>query len=193
MFEKDYLTPQEVAKLLMVSPVTVRQWAQRGEIEAMTTPGGHRRFLRPAVESFAKIRGIPLSEHDDSEVLRVLVVDDDPVTNDYLVKLLHNQNEQVETESAYNGFEAGSKIETFKPKIVLLDLMMPGLDGFEVARFIKRDSIRTAIRILAMTSSATDENIERIMEAGAEACLSKPLDPEKLLSTVFTQQRNTIG
>lgn len=54
--EKRYLTPNEVAEMLLVSPITVRQWAQRGLIRATTTPGGHRRFLKRDVESFARDR-----------------------------------------------------------------------------------------------------------------------------------------
>ena len=193
MIEKDYLTPQEVARLLMVSPVTVRQWAQRGEIQALTTPGGHRRFLRPAVEAFARTRGIPLAEFSNDDELRVLVVDDDEQLNRYLVELLKSQPDLGKVESAYNGFEAGVKIESFKPNVVLLDLMMPGLDGFEVARFIRSNPMRSFVRIIAMTAYAAEENIARVVEAGAEACIAKPIDSEKLLSMLFSSRRKAIG
>ena len=58
----DILTPTEVAELLAVSPVTVRQWAQKGLIEARTTPGGHRRFTREAVIDFARRMAMTLPE-----------------------------------------------------------------------------------------------------------------------------------
>jgi len=54
--QKTHLTPNEVAKLLMVNPVTVRQWAARGLLRSMATPGGHRRFLLSDVEEFARSR-----------------------------------------------------------------------------------------------------------------------------------------
>src|ERR1700747_1579164 len=54
---KTHLTPNEVAELLMVNPVTVRQWAARGLLRSLSTPGGHRRFLLSDVEEFARSRG----------------------------------------------------------------------------------------------------------------------------------------
>ncbi len=185
MTEKHYLTPQEVARLLMVSPVTVRQWAQRGEIEAATTPGGHRRFSHDAVSAFARKRGISLSGRDDNRALRVLVVDDDPQLNRFLTELFELRSPQVDVESASNGFEAGRKLESFKPDVMVLDLMMPGMDGFEVCHMVKNDPLRSAIRIVAITAFASEENVTRALEAGAEQCLSKPLDTDLLVNTVL--------
>ncbi len=56
--DKPYLTPNEVATLFMVSPITVRQWAQKGLLKAEVTVGGHRRFLRGEVERFARDHGL---------------------------------------------------------------------------------------------------------------------------------------
>ncbi len=179
MRKKEYLTPQDVARMLMVSPVTVRQWAQRGEIEAATTPGGHRRFTREAVLAFASRRGLRV---EGGEVpLRVLVVDDDEHLNRWLTLALNEADRGIEARSAFNGFEAGVQMETFRPEVVLLDLLMPDLDGFEVCRFIKRDPVRAATRIIAMTAYPSEHNLVRIREAGAEACLCKPVDLDHLL------------
>ena len=76
--QKTHLTPNEVAEMLMVNPVTVRQWAARGLLRSLTTPGGHRRFLLSDVEEFARSRGAtPVARHSGRPD-RVLVVDDDP-------------------------------------------------------------------------------------------------------------------
>src|SRR2546421_3015761 len=75
---KTHLTPNEVAEMLMVNPVTVRQWAARGLLRSLTTPGGHRRFLLSDVEEFARSRGAtPVARHSGRPD-RILVVDDDP-------------------------------------------------------------------------------------------------------------------
>lgn len=186
MSDSEFLTPQQVARLLMVAPVTVRQWAQRGELAFRSTPGGHRRYSREAVERFARQRGIPLASGGAEDGLRVLVVDDDPHINAFLTLLLREHDSGVQVESAHNGFEAGFRIESFSPDVVLLDLMMPDLDGFEVARFIKSDPVRAAIRIICITAYDTPENIARAINAGAEACLGKPLDTRRLLEQVFS-------
>ena len=84
----DILTPTEVAELLAVSPVTVRQWAQKGLIEARTTPGGHRRFTREAVIDFARRMAMTLPESfAPPSGTRVLIVDDDRQFNGMLVAL----------------------------------------------------------------------------------------------------------
>lgn len=178
----DLLTPQQVAELLMVSPVTVRQWAQKGDLKALVTPGGHRRFRLCDVETFGHQRG--MSIRFGQEVRRVLIVDDDPQLNGYLVELLGSLAEPVETEVATDGFDAGRKVLMFRPEVVLLDLMMPGLDGFEVCRRLKEDPSTSAVRIIAMTGYPSPGNIERIRAAGAEACLAKPISIQVLLDAI---------
>jgi len=178
----DVLTPQEVAELLMVSPVTVRQWAQKGELKALTTPGGHRRFRLHDVERFGRQRGLTLQRRDPAP--RILVVDDDPQLSGYLVELLASLPEPIVTEVASDGFDAGRKVLTFRPDVVLLDLMMPGLDGFEVCRRLKQDPATRDVRIIAMTGYPSPGNVARICAAGAEACLAKPVGIEPLLGAI---------
>lgn len=189
---KSYLTPNQVAELLMVSPTAVRQWAEKGELNALTTPGGHRRFLPGEVERFARTRGMTLNTGDGG-ALRVLVVDDDEQLSRYLVKLLGGFPEQLVTETANDGFAAGFKVKEFEPHVVLLDLMMPGLNGFEVCRQLKAGPNTKSIRVIAMTGYSSPENVEKILAAGAEICLPKPIDAQVLLEHLgLNQQAKTI-
>lgn len=181
--EKAYLTPYEVAELLMVAPVTVRSWAQKGLLRSLATPGGHRRFLREDVERFARDNGVSLDLRK-STGLKVLVVDDDPVFTDRLSAFLAGQGERVVVEVAHDGFDAGSKVHTFKPEVVVLDLMMPALDGFRVCRRIKADPATAAIRVIAVTGYPTPENVRRSLKEGAACCLGKPLDNDALLEAL---------
>lgn len=176
--DRAYMTPNEVAELLMVSPVTVRQWAQKGWVRAITTAGGHRRFLRQDIEQFARDRGMELISDGPP---RVLVVDDNRSFARYLADLLANQSTSIDTETAHDGFDAGRKVLQFSPDIVLLDLKMPGMDGFSVCQQLKDDEITRHIRIIAMTGYYTPDNEARILTAGAEACLAKPFDKRVLL------------
>ena len=189
VMRKSYLTPNQVAELLMVSPTAVRQWAEKGDLNALTTPGGHRRFLPAEVESFARKRGLTLNL-GNTGALRILIVDDDEQLARYLVELLNRFKEEIATETAGDGFAAGLKIHEFEPHIVLLDLMMPGLDGFEVCRQIKDNPATSAIRVIAMTGYRTEENVKRIIEAGAEECLEKPLNQDLLLELIGINQTN---
>ena len=189
--QKTHLTPNEVAELLMVNPVTVRQWAARGLLRSLTTPGGHRRFLLGDVEEFARSRGAtPVARHSGRPD-RVLIVDDDPNLGRFIAEIIQERDDHVETEIAHDGFEAGAMVESFRPHALVLDLMMPGMDGFEVCRRLRARPTLNHIRIVAVTGFPSTENVDRILAAGADACLSKPLDAEKLLAELGLTTRKT--
>jgi two-component system alkaline phosphatase synthesis response regulator PhoP len=84
-----------------------------------------------------------------------------------------------EVETADDGYEALIKVGDFKPELLILDIRMPNIDGFEVCRRIKGDKSLKDIRILAVTSYGED-NMERILKCGADYCLRKPLKLEEL-------------
>ena len=174
---KDFLTPNEAASLLMVSPITIRQWAQKGILEAQTTAGGHRRFSRHVVERFARERGIDLPGNDD----RLLIVDDNRQFNHYLQALFSAQVDHIEIFSAYDGFEAGRLVQQHKPDVVLLDVMMPGIDGIEVCRSLKSDPETAHIRVVAMTGYHSPELENKMLAAGAQVLLRKPFSSEEVL------------
>src|SRR6201985_3192084 len=113
--QKTPLTPNEVAELLMVHPVTVRQWAARGLLRSLTTPGGHRRFLLSDVEEFARSRGATPAALHSGRPDRVLIVDDDAPFTRFVAELIREHDPLVETEIASDGFEAGVKVEQFRP------------------------------------------------------------------------------
>lgn len=186
MSEKQLLTPTEVAKLLLVSPITVRQWAQKGLIESQSTPGGHRRFSLTAVQNFARQRGVSLDpapqDAEPVSALRILIVEDDVQLRSFLVELFSSREQEVIVATAASGFEAGIKMQTFAPDITLLDLMLPGMDGIEVCKQLKAIDNMNSIRVIAMTGYYCSENVEQILAAGAETCLRKPLDISQLLT-----------
>ena len=135
-------------------------------INAEFTPGGHRRFMVDEIERFASEHHISLPG-DAANDLRVLIVDDDEHISSYLAELMSKIGEaqglNLQTELAADGFDAGIKVLRFQPHAILLDLLMPGMDGFEVCRCLKDDPTTRAIRIIAVTAFPTNENIERII------------------------------
>jgi len=175
--EKTFLTPNEVAKLLLVSPITVRQWAQKGLLPAQTTAGGHRRFLLADIERFAAERGIELPQPEQ----QLLIVDDDRQLNDYLVALFTTEVPDLIVHSARDGFEAGRLVQQHKPSVVLLDVMMPGIDGLEVCRSLKADAATADIRIVAMTGFHSPELERSMLAAGARVLLKKPFDSDTVI------------
>ena len=169
------LTPREVAQQLGVSPVTVRHWALDGKLDFITTPGGHRRFLQQHIDHFVQAHGVNKASKKISK-LCLLIVEDDKDLSSYLTDFIESLELPIDSAVANDGFEAGELVHEFNPDLVLLDLMMPTLDGFSVCQRIKQNPKTRHIRVIAMTGYPSHQNMERILEAGAETCLAKLLD-----------------
>lgn len=184
--ETTYLTTVQAAKLLMVSPGSVRLWIGNGLLRAQVTPGGHRRILRRDLDLFARERGLALAPERTSR-FRVLIIEDDEQFAEYLEKVLTRLTEPVEVAVANSGFDAGFLARDFSPDAILLDLMMPTLDGFEVCDRLKRDPQTKDIRIVAMTGYYSEENLTRIVTLGASECLAKPFEVEDMLRAIGLQ------
>ena len=179
MRDKAVFTTFEAAKLCHVSPLSIINWVNAGRLPAFRTPGGHRRIRREDLARFMRENGIPLPEElrDGSGRPRVLVVDDEAAICDAIAESLSHRPTPYEVMTAADGFEAGRLVATFRPDVVLLDLRMPGLDGFQVCRTIKGDSETASTVVIAMTGYHTQETEARIVECGAVRCLSKPIEP----------------
>jgi excisionase family DNA binding protein len=176
---KPYLTPNEAASMLMVSPITVRQWASKGLLKAELTLGGHRRFLWHEIERFARENGLSLQRADSAGISRVLVIDADPGVSRALGSFLADQP-ALRLETAVDGFDAGIRIPQFNPDLVMVDLGLEHIDGFEICRRLKSDVVTRGIRLVGLTSAPTPELTARALACGAERCLVKPLDVKSL-------------
>jgi len=120
--------------------------------------------------------------HNRSTNKRILIVDDDLQVQKLLTVMFSSK--KFETKTASSGFEAGAKVVKFKPDLILLDLFMPEVSGFEVCKQIKKDSETSHIKILALTGYDSKVNRERIMEAGADDYMAKPVEKDVLLRHV---------
>ena len=187
MDQNAILTPTEAAKLLMISPVTLRQWAQKGKIKFHATLGGHRRFFYRDIIQFAKDKNIALLQNSGEQSLQVskiLIVDDDKPFVQIFETILKSHNPNWEINIAYDGFEAGIKTLQMLPDIIFIDLMLPGTLGDELCRNIKSNPELSAIRVIGITGYATKENIDDLLKAGAEAVFEKPLNFDSIYSLI---------
>jgi DNA-binding response OmpR family regulator len=113
---------------------------------------------------------------------RILVVDDDPITVELLTGVLEHYGYIVRV--AYDGLEALAKIEVEKPDLVLLNVMMPGMDGYEVCRRIKADPATAHIPVILVTGLADDASRVRGFEAGADDFINKPFHLLALMARI---------
>jgi DNA-binding response OmpR family regulator len=113
---------------------------------------------------------------------RILVADDDPV----ILRLLqvNFRLEGFKVETAAHGEEALRKAREFVPALILLDVMMPGLDGWEVCRQLKEDPSTSSIPVIFLSARAQDEDRRRGYALGVVEYVTKPFDPGLLVATV---------
>ena len=173
---KDTYSTHDVAKICSVTPTTVIRWIEDGLIPAFKTVGGHRRVRREDLEKVCRDRNIPFNLATGDEVGRILVVDDEPVVLDLVRDVVKDLSQEFDVEVARDAFDAGRLVAVFRPQLIFLDLMMPGVDGFEVCKRLKAEPTTANSEVIAVTGYYTEANMERILAAGAVACLKKPLD-----------------
>ncbi len=173
-----------IARMLRVDPGSVANWIDQGLLKAHRTPGKHRRVLSEDLLRFLREQNMPIPPELDSSPIRILVVDDSSATTPLIARALKAEHPDYEIVEAHDGFRAGTILATLRPDVVILDIRMPGMDGHEVCRLIKSQEATRNTAVVAMTAYASEENVEKILSAGARACLSKPLRMDQLLKEV---------
>jgi len=187
MKNKMFSIPQ-AAKYCSISRGTLWLYVKSGDLKAFLTPGGHHRILKKDLESFMHEKGMYFPDRDYPQEKKVLIVDDDLTVQELLNKQLSLGGYRIEFAS--DGFEAGVNTTRFEPDLIILDLYMSGLDGFEVCKQIKENPNTSHIKILAYTGYDTKENRDRIMQAGADGYLVKPVGKSTLLQTIHDLLKN---
>lgn len=178
-----FLTTGEVAQYCQVSPVTVFRWIKEGKLSAHSTPGGHYRVRATDLLAFLAKHSIPVDTELRRKVageVRILVVDDEQAIVETIVRNLQRLGSQFRFATAYNGFEAGRQLALFSPDLIVLDLMMPGVDGLDVCRQVKGDPTTRHIKILVVTGYSSEQQLQAAREAGADDCLPKPFSGAEL-------------
>ncbi len=175
-----FLTTGEIAEACQVSIPTVKRWVREGHLAAFRTAGGHYRITDEEFNRFKRDSGMP--EEVEGRP-RILIIEDDPTLCDELLEAL-SWDRRYEVEAAREGYEGLIKVGTFNPHLLILDIRMPGLDGFKVCKRVRDDPITRSIKILAITAYPEDNARERILAVGADAFLEKPIQLVKLQTEV---------
>ena len=173
-----------IAQMLQVDPGSVANWIDQDLLSAHRTPGGHRRVATGDLVKFLRDHNMPIPPEIETTPTRILIVDDEVAITQLISKAIKANHGDYEIIQAHDGFRAGTLVATHKPDVVILDLRMPGMDGYEVCRLIKSQEATKHTEILAMTAYPSEENINRIKECGARVCLTKPLDMDLLLQEI---------
>jgi excisionase family DNA binding protein len=177
----EILTVSHASKYCKVSPKTIINWIEAGHLKAYKTVGGHRRIKKEDLDQFLKEKGMPLPEEPKGdERKKILVVDDDKIIVETIVQALEEDEYGYEMISASDGFEAGIQVSHFKPDLLILDIMMPDINGYEVCRKVKSSPESKDTKIVVLSAYLNDEAFKQMKDYGADACFSKPLPLEQL-------------
>ncbi|MBN2319339.1 MAG: response regulator [Acidobacteria bacterium] len=185
MAEKPYYTTFKISQMCGVNPTTVQNWVKGKKLRAFQTPGGHRRIQREDLIAFLKKFGMPIPAELAEDPPLVLIVDDEADILDMIEDLVRSGDADVEVAKAQSGVEALLMIGERKPELLILDLKMPGMNGYEVCRKLKSSPGTQNIRIVAISGDHDTTVKERILETGADLFFTKPIDVVEFRAQCF--------
>ena len=178
---KEYFTTFEVAEMCHVSPASVTRWIHDGKLKTSFTAGGHHRIHGVDLMELLKSLNMPVPK----ELLQagrtsILIVDDDAQIREFVKMVISRFFEGVEIGEAEDGFAAGAALSNLRPDLVVLDIMLPGLDGYKVCQFIKEAPELKHTKIVAISGLDESDTKAKILSLGADDFLHKPFAIEEL-------------
>ena len=177
---KTVFTTGEAAKICKVSQQTIIRCFDSGQLRGFRVPGSRfRRIPRDVLYKFMKENGIP-TDALESGKRKALVVDDD----EELVELIRDVLEadgRFEVRVANNGFDAGMMVKEYRPDIIVLDVMLPDINGKEVCQRVRSDSSLDDVKIVCISGMVEADKVGELKEAGANDFVQKPFEVENLV------------
>jgi len=180
---KTVFTTGEAAKICKVSQQTIIRCFDSGQLKGFRVPGSRfRRIPRDQLYAFMRDNGIP-TDALDSGKRKILVVDDDEALVELIVDAL-NADGRFDVRMVNNGFGAGMMIKEFRPDLVVLDVMLPDINGKEVCNLVRSDATMDDVRIICISGMVEQEKIQELRDAGADEFMKKPFDVDQLVARV---------
>jgi len=180
---KTVFTTGEAAKICKVSQHTIIRCFDSGQLKGFRVPGSRfRRIPRDALYRFMRENSIP-TDALESGRRKILLVDDDPE----IIQLMKDAllaDGRFEVREVDNGFAAGMVAKEYHPDLMVLDVMLPDINGKAVCELVRRDPTMSDIKIFCISGMIEEDKIEELKQAGANDFMSKPLDVVQLLHRV---------
>ena len=183
---KTVFTTGEAAKVCKVSQQTIIRCFDNGQLKGFRVPGSKfRRIPREALYKFMKDNQIPTDALENGK-RKVLLVDDDPEIVELINKALDDDG-RFEVRIAANGFDAGMMVKEYRPDLIVLDVMLPDINGKEVCHRVRADSNLEEVRIICISGMIEDDKIQELRLAGADDFIHKPFDVDVLIERMCAQ------
>ena len=180
MTTKTVFTTGEAAKICKVSQQTIIRCFDNGTLKGFRVPGSRfRRIPRDQLYAFMRDNGIP-TDALESGKRKVLIVDDDQELVELLTDVF-DRDGRFEIRTANNGFAAGMLVKEFRPDLVVLDVMLPDINGKEVCQRVRKDENLEAVKIICISGMVEQDKIAELKAAGANDFMHKPFNVDRLL------------
>ena len=183
---KTVFTTGEAAKVCKVSQQTIIRCFDNGQLKGFRVPGSRfRRIPREALYKFMRDNGIP-TDALESGKRKVLLVDDDVDLDEMMTKVLEEDG-RFEVRVATTGFDAGMMVKEYRPDLIVLDVMLPDINGKEVCHRVRSDPSLEDVRIICISGMVEEDKIQELRLSGADDFLNKPFDIEELIEHMCGQ------
>ena len=180
---KDLFTTGEAAEICRVSQQTIIRCFDSGRLRGFRVPGSKfRRIPRQNLVKFMRDNSIPL-DNLDSGKKKVLVVDDDAEIVELISDIL-TRDGRFEIRTASSGYEAGMATQQFRPDLILLDYMLPDVNGNVVCQTIRSNPEFENTRIIIVSGVIKQEEIDQLLRSGAQEFIKKPFSISELTEKV---------
>ena len=184
---KSLFTTGEAAEVCNISQQTIIRCFDSGRLDGFRIPGSRfRRIPRDNLIKFMKDNGIPLDNLNSEKngKVKVLIVDDDVEIVELMVDVL-SRDGRFDIQTAGSGYEAGLKTEQFRPDVIILDYMLPDVNGNIVCKTIKSNPNFESIRIIIVSGVANPEEVQELLDAGAIEFIKKPFNISDLVDRIL--------
>lgn len=179
----DLISTFEAAEYCGVSYNTISRWIDSGKLKGFRTAGGHRKIYKSDLIEFMKSNGMLIDEIEKSIFIKILIIEDEDEMID-IYNTIFDRN-KFKLEIAKTGFDAGAKLTKFMPDLVILDIMLPDIDGKHVCSYIKSKEVVAKPKILIVTGLKSKSRIQEVIEIGADDYLTKPFEPDELFDKIY--------
>jgi excisionase family DNA binding protein len=180
---KTVFTTGEAARICKVSQQTIIRCFDNGTLKGFRVPGSRfRRIPRDQLLSFMRDNGIPTDALENGKK-KLLIVDDDVDLVELMVEAF-DRDGRFEIRTANNGFDAGMQVKEFRPDMVVLDVMLPDINGKEVCQRVRSDPTLDSVRIVCISGMVEAVRVAELKTAGANDFMQKPFATERLVDRV---------
>jgi CheY-like chemotaxis protein len=180
---KKVFSTGEAAAICKVSQQTIIRCFDTGRLQGFRVPGSRfRRIPRESLILFMKDNDIPL-ELLDSGKRKILVVDDDPEIVELMVDVLERDG-RFEVRTASSGYDAGVITQDYRPDLIILDYMLPDVNGNVVCKTIRGKDAFEHMKIIIVSGVVNKDDIDNLLEVGADDFMQKPFSIDSLISKI---------